>query len=79
MNHQPLTFVFNVCVHIATSDYDDDCSEGLVCWHEDDGGGMVPGCSGTPQTDYEYCVDPIAIKPKEITERGRLNVCEGDW
>ena len=40
---------------------------------------MVPGCSGTPQDGYEYCIDPIAIQPKAFMERGRLNICEGDW
>ena len=77
-NHQLLTFIFWITFR-DTSDYDEDCLEGLVCWHEEDGGGVVPGCSGTPHTDYEYCIDPIAIQPKAITERGRLNACEGDW
>ena len=71
--------------HSKRSDYDDDCLEGLVCW-EGDGGGKAPGCSGTPQVDWDYCVDPNATQVVEphsneplLTEKPKMNVCEGDW
>ena len=72
-----------------TSDYDEDCADGLVCWW-DDGSGQVPGCSGTPQPETEYCVDPDAIPPTIVTHSdtlvdfaisvgpGSLGRCQGD-
>lgn len=71
------------------SDYDEDCADGLVCWW-DDGSGKVPGCSGTPKPETEYCVDPDAIPPTIVTHSdtladfavsaapGSLGRCQGD-
>lgn len=38
-----------------------------MCWY-DDGSGKVPGCSGTPQTDWEYCIDPTTMPPTNLTQ-----------
>ena len=49
------------------SDYDDDCKDGLVCWY-DDGSGDVPGCSGTPEITWEYCIDPSTMPLQNATQ-----------
>eukprot|EP00808_Paulinella_micropora_P022770 g67460.t1 len=37
-------------------DYDTDCKEGYGCNQRSGDGGTVPGCWGTPETDFDYCV-----------------------
>ena len=68
------------------SDYDEDCAEGLVCWNDIDGSGMVPGCSGSPVEGWEYCIDPNATDTVEpdstapsLTETDLLGRCVGDF
>lgn len=40
---------------------------------------MVPGCSGTPKTDWEYCIDPNAMPSNNATYSGTLHgAVEGD-
>ena len=80
----------NINVHTQSrrlcSDYDEDCSDGLVCWNDIDGSGVVPGCSGSPMEGWEYCIDPNATASVEadstapsLTETDPLDRCVGDW
>lgn len=43
-------------------DEDTDCEGDNVCYYLDDESGVVPGCDGTPTSEWEYCVDPKAIE-----------------
>lgn len=64
--HNPQS-ILNLQFGRNCSDYDDDCKDGLVCWY-DDGSGEVPGCSGTPETNWEYCIDPTMLPLQNATQ-----------
>jgi len=36
-------------------DDDDECQDGLICFHDD----LPPGCKGTPSSSYDFCYDPL--------------------
>ena len=65
------TYMINVHLQSGRkcSDYDDDCKDGLVCWY-DDGSGEVPGCSGTPEPTWEYCINPTTMPLQNATQSG---------
>ena len=62
-----------LCLYYATySDYDSDCNDGLICWYGD-GSGTIPGCSGTPKEDWEYCVfQTVPMPPRNVTHSDTL-------
>ena len=66
-------------------DSDSDCAVNLVCF-ERNSGQAVPGCSGTPEGDKDYCTRKEDLPP-ELTDTGDnydpvgafpLGRCEGD-
>ena len=68
-------------------DGDNQCRKGLHCHQRGSGSSIVPGCSGTPHTDKDYCVLP---GPNELvyvfdnTASDNVNAtilqaCQGDW
>ncbi|GKY93759.1 hypothetical protein MPSEU_000343100 [Mayamaea pseudoterrestris] len=53
------------CQGDCSSDY--DCMPGLVCFQRTFTS-AVPGCTGTPQSNIDYCIDPAdRLTPAEIT------------
>lgn len=68
---------------LQRSNSDEDCSEGLVCYYDWDGSGKVPGCSGTAQPGYEYCIDPDDVEfvmPGTVDDASNKNVnAAGPW
>lgn len=68
-------------------DSNGNCAKGLVCHQRGSGSSTVPGCSGTPHTDKDYCVLPA---PNELVyvfdntasdnvNTTTLKACQGDW
>ncbi|EJK46265.1 hypothetical protein THAOC_35075 [Thalassiosira oceanica] len=35
------------------------CEGGLICFFRNDGDDLPPGCDGTPQSDWDYCYQPL--------------------
>ena len=70
----------------ADCDDDSECSGDLVCYQRRSSEDVVPGCTGTPDGDSDYCVDPDDVLP-ELSDVGDnydpfdafpLGLCEGD-
>jgi hypothetical protein len=72
----------------ADCDWDGDCDYGLVCLQRSssEGNPDIPGCSGTPEPGWDYCVVPdpghlVTVgnngSPAAVFSAG-MGVCEGD-
>lgn len=64
-------------------DQDSQCRNDLICFQRSSSVTSVPGCSGTPRSDYDYCVDPEDMGSSSINSIGAnpshtLGRCEGD-
>ena len=57
------TFFLIACFYcLCMKDEDTDCEGDNVCYFLDDESGVVPGCDGTPTSEWEYCADPKVIE-----------------
>lgn len=45
-------------------DTNKDCQDGLVCYQRDEGM-PVPGCDGTAEGHYDYCIDPVSLNAND--------------
>lgn len=64
-NHFPASaFPLGQCQ--GDCDNDSECAEGLVCFQRDFTG-AIPGCSGTPAWNHDYCINPADLEqPSDI-------------
>jgi len=67
------------------SDCDDDseCQTGLVCYERSEDSDMVPGCTGEPDGDSDYCVNPadipVDIRLDDLRNLPQLEFVGDDW
>jgi hypothetical protein len=58
----PPSDAFPLAICEGDCDVDGDCAGDLVCYQRDSG--RVPGCSGTPSSNLDYC---IQLNPSPVT------------
>jgi len=68
-------------------DGDSQCGKGLRCHQRGSDSSIVPGCSGTPHTNKDYCVLPAPNELVYVFDNSAsdsvnttiLQACQGDW